>query len=221
MKPFLGCLFGLFCLIPGLSAAQGRFSLSLTGGPVLSYTSARLTLNLPDGNGQVVPQTFDSRSATGGYVAGLSASYAFSPKWSVTSGLWYNQFRTEGVFPFASGSIPSRIITSTLQVPLIGNYRLTTRRLSPYVSAGVLGSFQQPTVYKPEAGSGFGDTKVLFGKKGPVFHPVVGAGVWYRVSRQISLMVQPTLVWSLRPAGTYERFVSYQLNGQAQLMYVF
>lgn len=204
--------------------AQRRFSAAITAAPVLSHSHARQTVFLPDPanpGGPPIENTFDVRSTVGGYKAGVSVQYNLTPAWSVATGLWRYQTSTTGLFPFAPGQVSTRIIASAWQVPLVVNYRPTTRRLSPYFSVGVVGTSRRPTVYKPAEGSGFSETRVLFGKKAVSFQALVGAGVAYRLNSHVSLTLQPQLIWQFRPSGNYQQYTSYQINGQTQLVYSF
>lgn len=216
-------LVSLIAFLSTPTLAQRGFSVGITATPAVSHSSSRITFTLPDQSGQLVDQTYDLRSTNWGYVAGGVLQYKFTSKWSVAGGFWYNRLSTESTFPFPVNgvSVPARVVSSSYRVPLTLNYRLTTRRLSPYFSAGALASFSRPTLYKPEAGAGLSDVKINFGKHKATVQALVGAGVWYQLNTHLSLIVQPTLIWAFRPNRQYERFVSYQINGQTQLLYSF
>lgn len=203
-----------------LASAQSRFALSLTGGPVINHASTKLTFLLPDQNGQLIPNTFENRATTYGHVLGLSAHYSFTPNWSMSTGFWYNRLSTNGTNPFTSTSSPTRIIGQAVQVPLFVNYRPGRKRLSPYFSAGTLANVPQSTIYRDQSNSGQSDLKITFNKT-VTFQAAVGAGVAYTVNNHLSLTAQPMLIWRFKPAGNYERYVAYQVNGQLQLMYSF
>ena len=210
---------GLASLLTTSAVAQSRFSFGVTAAPVLSHSSSRFSVNLPDQNGQINQQIFDVRGTSGGYNVGVPVQYNLTPQWSISSGVWFSQFRSSGTYPFGNGPIPSRIISSSYKVPLLVNYRLTTRRLSPYFSIGAVGSFRGTTLYKPEAGSGVDAVKLTFGSKAVILQPLIGAGVAYRINPHWSLTAQPLLIWRFKPSSNYERFVAYQVNGQVQLLY--
>lgn len=146
--------------------------------------------------------------------------YALTTNWSVSTGFWYNRSSTDGIFPFAPGSIPARYITRILQIPLLLNYRSSQKRLSPYFSAGALASFLQPTIFRPESGSGLDDAKVRFDQS-VKYRAVLGAGISYQLNPHLSFIAQPLLIWNFKPSSNYTHFVSYQLNGQTQLVYSF
>ena len=224
MKTYRYCLLGLLMFLSLPSIAQKRFSFGITAAPVLSHTNARYTLFLPDGNGQLYRDTFETRSTIGGYTVGIPIQYNITPNWSVTSGLWHTQLRSMGPFPlFQQGTTPvsARIISSSYRVPLTVNYRLTTQRLSPFFSLGTVASFRGTTRFKPEEGLGLKGSKLILGSKEVSFQALVGAGVAYQINEHWSLTAQPQLIWYFKPGGNYERYVSYQANGQVQLLYSF
>ena len=210
----------LLLLSTAFASAQHRFSVSVTGGPVVSHASTKFTILLPDQSGQPIPTTFDNRSTITGHLIGLSAHYSFTANWSISTGLWYNRLGTDGTNPFDPITTPARIISQDFQVPFFINYRLGHKRLSPYFSAGALANFRQSTIYRVESTSGQDDIKVRFGKSMNV-RAVVGAGIAYQLNSQLALIFQPQLVWHVKPKGDYERYVAYQVNGQCQLMYSF
>lgn len=204
--------------------AQSRFSVGITAAPVLNHNRTNVTFKVPTGTGQLMDTTFAYRSSIGGFSVGLSVQYAFTSRWSLSTGVWLTQLRTTQPFPFTSGNVPARLISSSYQIPLLLNYRLANRRLSPYVTVGALGYFGGKTTYKPVEGSGFQKTSVKFGQALNV-QAVVGAGVAYQLKPRWSLTVQPLLIWRFPPerkSGTrYNQYVSYQIQGQVQLAYSF
>ena len=220
MKISIPLTLCLLLLSIAFVSAQHRFSVALTASPAYGHTSARLNYLLPTGTGQLEPAVFSSDISSVGYTLGAMAHYAFTPSLSVSTGFWYNRLGTNGIFPFAPGPIPARIIHRAIQVPLLLNYRSSQRRLSPYFSAGLLVDVRRPTIFRPESGSGQSDARVLAGKQDD-FRPVLGAGISYRINQHVSLLVQPLLIWQFRPNKDYAHFVSYQINAQTQLVYTF
>ncbi|CAN5492958.1 hypothetical protein BH09BAC4_BH09BAC4_49290 [soil metagenome] len=202
-----------------LASAQSRFALSITGGPVINHASTKLTFLLPDQNGQLIPNTFENRATTYGYSIGLLATYAFTPNWSISTGFWYNRLSMNSTNPFNSTPTPTRIISQDYQVPLLLNFRPGQKRLSPYFSVGALANFPRSTLYREEGNSG-NSFKILFNTSMDV-RAVVGAGIAYRLNNHLSLTAQPMLIWRFKPAGDYEHYVAYQVNGQLQVMYSF
>ncbi|WP_018622344.1 outer membrane beta-barrel protein [Spirosoma luteum] len=220
MKKTYYLLVGLWLLSTAFVAAQGRFSVSATAAPAYAHLSARLNYLQPVGNGQFESSVFSTNTSSFGYAAGVMGHYRFTPSWSVSTGVWYNRLGYEGPFPFAPGPISARIISQTTQVPLLVNYRSRQQRLSPYFSVGVLTSLRRSTLYRPDSNSGQTEAKVVFSRSDD-YRPVVGAGIAYRVSTHVSLLVQPMLIWQFRPANDYDHFVAYQLNALTQLVYSF
>ncbi len=214
-------LLGLLLAASAPIVAQNRFSFGVTAAPVLNHVSSRFSVPLPDQNGQLYREVFDNRSTTGGYFVGVPIRYNLTPKWSVSSGFWFNQFRSTGIYPFSISGPSARIISSSYQVPLTVDYRPSTRRLSAYFSVGAVGSYALSTVYKPEDGTGLEEIKVNFVRQKVMVQALLGAGVAYRINQQWSLTAQPQLIWYFKPRGNFERYVSYRLNGQVQLLYSF
>lgn len=212
-------LLGLFVSTATPLIAQNRFSVGITAAPVLSHSHSNVRLTVPDQTGQPATARLDLRSSIGGFTAGVSVQYNFSPRWSLSTGLWFNQLRTTQPSPFTPAT-RTRVISSGYQIPLLVNYRLSDRRLSPVVSAGALGYLRNNTRYKPLDGGR--DFRVKFGNSLNV-QAIVGAGASYQLTPRWSLLVQPQLIWQFRPKGDdiigYDRYVSYQLQGQVQLAY--
>lgn len=213
-------LAGLLILITSLASGQSRFSLSATGAPALSYTNYRGEVLIPSPTtaGQFVPLTLSSRSTAYGVSAGFMGQYALTPNWSVSTGLWYDQL-TQTNLDFAPTGPNARVVTANLKVPVLLNFKPLASRLSPFVSAGMVLNYTQPTrlinVLTPGS-----DVRVQFANSA-TYRAVLAAGVAYRLNRHFSVTFQPTLLWRFRPNSRYDRFVSYQLNGQTQLVYSF
>ncbi|UFH52299.1 outer membrane beta-barrel protein [Spirosoma sp. KNUC1025] len=220
MKLILYKTITLLLISGAFATAQSRFSVSAMLAPAYSHNHTRLNLLIPDGMGQTTNVQVSSNTSSVGYLAGAMFQYGFSDQWSISAGFWYNRVGTDGTFPFTLNPVPVRIINQDLQIPVLLNYRLTTKRLSPYFSVGSLANFRQKTIYRDESNTGEGNARVLF--KDPVnYRAVVGVGVSYRVNQQWTLLFQPQLVWRFRPEGDFEAFTVYQLNGSFQLMYTF
>ncbi|WP_420151061.1 outer membrane beta-barrel protein [Spirosoma sp.] len=220
MKTALYKLIPLLLLVNAFASAQTRFSVAITASPAYAHFNTSLNLLVPDGNGQIQPINLSNKSSSAGFLTGFMMHYAFTPRWSVSSGLWYNRLGADGINPFVPGNFPARIISQNLQIPLLVNLRLNSRRLSPYFSLGSLANFPQSTLYRSETNAGTDKTSIRFNTPAD-FRAVVGAGVSYQLAQHWSLLFQPQLVWHFQPKGDYERFIAYQLNGHFQLMYSF
>lgn len=137
---------------------------------------------------------------------GLTARYQVSPHWDVSTGVLYYSQKAYINIP-SVGSVP---FTSTgWQLPLLLNYRLTTRRLSPYFSAGVL----------------FAKSKTF--TQAPIrTDAIVGVGVDYRFNSNWSLLVEPTANYSFErlvneDTFQYSNYRSYSIGVQTQLIWHF
>ncbi|MFD2569221.1 outer membrane beta-barrel protein [Spirosoma soli] len=218
MKILLCSVLSIISLFSLQAHAQRRFSISVTGAPAYSYTDFTGTVLIPGTNGQFVPTTLTSESAFFGVSVGAMASYRFSREWSLSTGLWYDRLTQTKPDP-SPVSADAKIIMSSLKIPVLFNYKPFTTRLAPYFTVGGLINQAQPTrlinVLAPNT-----DESILFASSA-TYRAVLGAGVTYRINNHFSVIVQPMLLYRFRPNRTYERFVSYQLNGQTQLVYTF
>lgn len=220
---YILAIFSLGLLNPIL--AQSKLSVSINAAPTFHYVNTEFTSNLPGENGSVVPVDFHSKVNGYGYVVGVLANYGFSKRLSVATGLWLNQvnYRKPTVttdpglntlplpYDLQLRSLPST--TRSLQVPLLLNYRISSKRLSPYFSAGALTTLYSTMTLEGSKGSKNTVDKILL-------HPVLAAGVDYRLNERFSLIVQPTFVYYL----PYEKTLSYknyQLGLQGQVLYHF
>ena len=228
MKTTVYLTLGLLLLTGSLVSAQSRFGFSITAAPTYAYTNSTQTVYLPAGivptapagSLEPVPVVWSAKVTSWGYAMGGMMHYRFSPNWSASTGLWYNQSRTSiiGSFPYAA--TPARTSSHGLQVPLFINFRPGDKRLSPYFSVGGLASFQQYTTSQIDFGSG--PTEVTFRSgKSVAYRAVAGAGVSYRFNPHLSLVAQPLLIWNFKPNGSFSKYTSYQINGQTQLVYSF
>ena len=218
----------LFTLAVGLitltnAFAQSRFSLAPT------VSAGYRNLNYV---GQLVTSDARVSGFSRGQMisAGLTAHYAFDQHWSASVGLLYNRFKSDDKSESTSSTFPTigfaRSVTyESLQLPVLINYTTSTRRLSPYLSAGVLISYDFRAT---SAGNinGIATTitshRKLDDPRAVLLQPMVGIGVQYRFTPAISLIVQPTAALELgRPADYYSTFRNYQLGLQTQLKFSF
>lgn len=224
MRTTLPQLALLVLLAVTTARSQGRFTVSVSAAPVYNYNHTLAIFSLSDANGQQVRSQINYQSSGGGYTVGISARYAFTPNWSVSTGIWRNQLRSTQSFPFAPNDIRARVITSGYQIPLLINYKPGTGRLSPYFSVGALGYLYGKTRYKPADGSGLSDVNVKFSNPVNV-QAVVGIGASYQLTSHWSLTAQPLLIWRFPPKEdsfvTYSTYISYQVQGLIQLGYTF
>jgi outer membrane receptor protein involved in Fe transport len=228
MKTPIILTISLFLLSATLVSAQHRFSVGITAAPTYAYSNTTQTIYLPalyvpgtpSGSTDPVPFISSGKISSTGYLAGAMLQYQFTPNWSVSTGLWYNYSSTKRIDLIFPGDIPNRITSHSLQIPLLINYRSSQKRLSPYFSVGSLANLSQHTSIQYASSSGVGDINFISGKS-IAYRAMLGAGIAYRLNQHLSLFAQPMLIWNVKPSGTYSHYVSYQINGQMQLLYSF
>ncbi len=223
---FYGCSIIGWLLCSVATAQITKFSLSVNVSPIYSGSFNERNISIPATQGQLINPVFTRSSTSYGYSAGLSIRYAFSPRWSATTGLWVNNFvRAESTFSFNTDSYGpvttpgagTRVSARTYQVPLLANYRTSDRRLAAYFSAGVLISIP-PTATDYVLGYN-NETALLRGARTELL-PIIGAGLSYQLNRRFSFLAQPTL--SVRiPPQEYIRHYAYRVGLLTQLMYTF
>lgn len=225
-RAFYGCSI-IGCLLCSVATAQiNKFSLAVNFSPVYSGSFNERNITIPTNQGQRINPVFTRSSTSYGYSFGLSARYAFSSRWSATTSLWVNNFITaESTFSFNTDSYGpvttshagTRVSARTYQVPLLGNYRTSDRKLAAYFSAGALISI-------PPAATDYiigynNDIALLQGSRTEVF-PMIGAGLSYQLNRRFSFLTQPTLTVRF-PPQEYIRYHAYRVGLLTQLMYTF
>lgn len=213
----------LGCFNPVLG--QSKFSVGIVAAPTFNYVNTELTHNLPGENGSLIPVDFHSKSSGYGYSVGVLAKYGFSSRLSVATGLLLNNvnYREPTVttspdlnalpLPYDFQLYTPTSTTRSLQVPLLINYRTSSKRLSPYLSAGALTTLYSTTIFEGNQGSDNTIEKIQF-------HPTLAAGIDYRINERFSLIVQPTFVYYL-PYKKVIVYKNYQLGSQGQVVYHF
>jgi outer membrane receptor protein involved in Fe transport len=213
MKTPIILTISLFLLSATLVSAQHRFSVGITAAPTYAYSNTTQTIYLPalyvpgtpSGSTDPVPFISSGKISSTGYLAGAMLQYQFTPNWSVSTGLWYNYSSTKRIDLIFPGDIPNRITSHSLQIPLLINS---------------LANLSQHTSIQYASSSGVGDINFISGKS-IAYRAMLGAGIAYRLNQHLSLFAQPMLIWNVKPSGTYSHYVSYQINGQMQLLYSF
>ena len=189
----------LLSLVPAL--AQSRFSIAPTYWfNHDNYTYQVLLLSDPR------MSVSDFSGYSNGSSVGLTSHYYFSEKWSFSVGILYNK-STSHVNSPQIGDVSLQ--SEHIQLPASVNYRLSTRRLSPYFSAGFFLEKNRSLTNDPFK-----------------TNAVVGAGLDYRVNSKFSLLVQPTGSYLLyKPSNSslivYNSFNSYKLGVQVQTVWHF
>jgi hypothetical protein len=196
--------WGLFFTLITPVLAQNRFSIAPTLGFIFGHDEYQL---------QRLSNDFMHHSATNkGLSVGVTGRYYVSPKLDVSIGLalnvltvnaqqQYNQpYKTMGV----------KMNTGYAQVPVLVNYRLLSKRLSPYVSVG----------------ASFSNYNHIAIREAINTSALIGIGVDYRLGSKLSLLVQPTGSYLLKQPpndlyNTFSPYYSYLLGLQTQLIWRF
>lgn len=221
-----GCLVISWLLCSVAAAQSSRLSISASLSPIYTSNFKSHLIAIPPNQGQLVNPAYTQSSTRYGYSVGLSAHYAFSARWSATTGLWVNNFtRAESTFLYntaTNGMITSRnagtrVSARTYQVPLLANYRTSDKKLAAYFSAGVLISLPPPaTDYLISENN---DYALLRSSRGKVL-PMIGAGISYRLDNHFSFLAQPTLMVEFAD-DEYILYNAYRVGLLTQLTYTF
>lgn len=140
---------------------------------------------------------------------GLTVRYHFSSRWDLSVGGLYSRNTDHIKTPQTPYSESATFTSRSVQVPVLMSYRLTTRRLSPYFSAGAL--FTKSITF----------TQALVKTDA-----VIGAGLDYRFYSGLSLLLQSTASYGFSPPvpDTFRPYVNYRSNSlgvQTQLIWRF
>lgn len=195
---------GLMLMLSASSLAQSRFSLAPTYWFNYNPYSSQATYTF---NGATTPIVASGYSTVSSF--GLTARYHLTHQWDVSVGaLYYRDANHNKSLPGPYGDF-APFISKGWQLPLLVNYRLTDRRLSPYFSTGALFSRSNTFTGRPITTDG-----------------VVGVGLSYRLDAGLSVLVQPSASYSFyRPASdavyTLNQYSSYSLGVQTQLIWSF
>ncbi|MCK8496127.1 hypothetical protein M0L20_29945 [Spirosoma sp. RP8] len=184
-------------------SAQSRISIAPTYWYNYNSNSYQADVAFLGSNSRI---NVDEHNLTSSF--GLSAHYQFAPKWDASVGALYYRGKANLIILSGQGErIP--YTQEGWQVPVLVNYQLTSSRLSPYFSIGAL--FAKSTTI----------TSGSIGTSG-----LVGAGLSYRFSSALSLLLQPTASYSFNRPGINEvvqfsNFINYTLGVQTQLSWYF
>ncbi|MVM36602.1 outer membrane beta-barrel protein [Spirosoma sp. HMF3257] len=225
MKATSRFIFVWLGIVGGLSPVfgQSKFSVALRVGYSYGHTDSKLIVPIPDPNTQLSSTEIVTSLHNTGYAVGLLVRYAFSPKWSVNAGITASQtLSAKGYYSENRNEIPFNYTNThrnefAYGVPLQINYQSSTRRISPYFSAGVSLGFRAKSYV--DFGNGQ-EVAVKLGK--PVtITPGVGIGAIYRLNERCSLIVQPGFSYNLDAHSTYVYYHAYSVGLSAQLLYNF
>lgn len=202
--------------------AQSKFAVSVSVSPLYSYSNVKLNTYFPDyiTNGAPVLTQYSVRSTSNGYSVSILGRYRFSSHWSVTTGVGmsHNWSEVPTILTDPHIDIEATVSRSrNYQIPVLVNYQTTTKRLSPYFSAGLLLSFRGLS-FLPLNGNP--EVRVRSGGKLLTAMPIVGAGISYQLSTHLCLIAQPTFRYSI-PDSEVIYAHSYQIGLLTQLLYKF
>ncbi|GAB3785722.1 hypothetical protein GCM10028818_47840 [Spirosoma horti] len=138
-----------------------------------------------------------------GSSAGLTVHYNFNQKWNLSVGVLYNRATSHLKTP-QSDNI--QLNSEYIQLPVLINYRLSNRRLSPYFSVG--------TIFEKNKSASNDPLKT---------NAVMGVGVDYKISSKLSWIIQPTASYLInKPDNTafyqFSKYNSYKVGLQTQLV---
>ncbi|MBN8824540.1 MULTISPECIES: outer membrane beta-barrel protein [unclassified Spirosoma] len=215
--------FLLFMVGVAPAFAQGKWALSVHLAPTYTHNDSKITA----GGGLNPPlpvSEFVIKSNGLSYSLGVSARYAFSPKWSVTTGIWASHIATsktdlvqDGI-PYTIRYTYNHPFSNFYSAPLLINYQVSTKRLSPYISLGTTFGFRRKSYVDL---TGNGDYVAVKIGKPVVVTPLVGVGVLYNLTEHMTLIAQPTIQYDVESHSNYDYYHAYSLSLQTQLMYRF
>ncbi len=189
-----------------ITVGQGRFSIAAT------VTSGFHNLNFSLGEVDIASGSQSYR----GFSLGLTAYYAFTPKWSLSAGLLHTRFSGDSRFENASGVTTYSRQSQGFQIPVLLNYTPSSHRLSPYLSAGLLTGY----TYRITA-NGVQTNQKIDAPNALTAYAMIGIGAHYRITPRLALIIQPTAAYGLKSHPTYTRFNDYMFGLQTQLKFTF
>lgn len=202
---------------------QSRFSVSFNIAPIYGHSAYKAILPLSIDPAYPTTEVI-SRSHSLGYSFGLLGHYNFSPKWSLSAGVWATSFlSTDGEFSTNGTSVLISLpnhhpFRYGYRIPVLLNYQPSSKRISPYFSLGTSANFRQ-TSYVYINGQ---EIPIKTGKaivNGPL---IVGAGAIFNLKEHTSLVIQPLLEYNLKAKPSdYIYSHSYSLSLQVQLRHHF
>jgi hypothetical protein len=196
--------FGLFMLLTLSTSGQGRWSIAPAYGYNLGYE--QFTYQSND------KEFLQFTENTKGSSAGLTTHYAISPQWDVSVGIHGVFLASTALYHYNQTNHTFAIqgTHSYVQLPVLINYRLSQKRLTPYFSGGAL----------------FSNRAMRANSVGINTSVQAGIGIDYQLSPKLSLLIQPTGSYLLtRPkdnaTSEYNPYHSYIVSLQTQLMWRF
>lgn len=200
----LPLFLGLFLGISAFSQAQSRVSIAPTYWYDYNPYAYQVTMLF---NGSLSQN--DAKGHNSVSSVGLTARYHFTKQWDLSVGVLYSRITNHIQSPQNPYGEFSSFTSKGVRIPVLVGYRLTTHRLSPYVSAGA-----------------FFTKNIIFDEAPINTDGVVGIGVDYRFNTTLSLLLQPTAGYSFTsPTNNtnfqFTNYTSYNLGLQTQLIWHF
>lgn len=202
MNRTLTFLFTLLLFSVTCSRGQPTLSVSITGSPTFSRTVYRYRYFYPESDGQVVEPVYVNgpRWATG-YSAGLSVRYEYTPGWSVSSGIWYESVSFRQARQPSAGEGTVTLRNRAVRFPILLNYALSSKRLSPYFSLGFLVDLPLTGLVVVTRGAEPTQSLRLKTAPRPVFQGILGAGLQYKLTNRYTLLAQPIWTYTFGQLG--------------------
>ena len=198
----LRCLIALVFFTTTFSWGQPTLSVSATGSPTFSRTVYGYRYFYPESDGQIVEPVYVNgpRWATG-YSAGLSVRYEYTPGWSVSSGIWYQSVSFRQARQPSAGEGTVTLRNRVVRFPILLNYALSSKRLSPYFSLGFL--IDLPLTGRVVVTRNTEPTQTLRLKTTPrpIFQGMLGAGIQYKLTERYTLLAQPAWTYTFGQLG--------------------
>lgn len=201
MKRFYTSLY-LTLLSVSFCTAQDRFALTAGGSPVYTYEKYRQDLT-------GMPITGSSTNY--GYTIGVGASYQIQHKWTMSTGVWYNYQSAH------LGQFKNRV--STLQVPILLNYKPSVKKISPYFSGGIVGNYHYQDRLNAPLGGGPSDEFIRLKYADYYLSAMLGVGAAYTLTSRLSFVIQPYGQYQLRTPSIYTNYTNLQVGVSVQVHY--
>ncbi|WP_020604856.1 outer membrane beta-barrel protein [Spirosoma spitsbergense] len=219
----LSFLAALVFFTSTFSWGQPSLSVSATGSPTFSRIVYGYRYFYPESDGQVVEPVYVNgpRWATG-YSAGLSVRYEYTPGWSVSSGIWYQSVSFRQARRPSAGEGMVTLRNRVVRFPILLNYALSSKRLSPYFSLGFLVDLPLTGRVVVTRGTESTQNLRLKTKPAPIFQGMLGAGVQYKLTERYTLLAQPVWTYTFgQLGGSLTNDPTFDLSLLTQVAYSF
>lgn len=206
-----------------LAWSQPTLSIAPTLSPTFSHTVYNYRYFYPESDGQIVEPVYISGSRwSTGFSAGLSILYNYTPGWSVSSGIWFQQQSLRQARQAIAGPGTVTVHNRVIRFPLLLNYYSSTQRLSPYFSLGVFVDLPITSQVVVRRGDEPTQYLRLLSLPRPIFNGLLGAGARYKVNNRYTFMAQPTWTYKFgQLGGATTNDSAFELSLITQLAYTF